>query len=309
MPRELCWRRKLRTEMNAGLRGPFSVTVGFLLAACTSNIPMPDVLPGPTFAPSPTATATTDPVTPMPSPTRTPEPPEPTLHIGGMARVVTNIAAGLPRWTEPTDKSSNRRLNRLYGTLDEGALVLLVDGPRTVDGIDYWQLWPSYWQNSSPLGWAAEAQPDGDLNLYPYEPPCPPAEGLLAVHLAALGRLESLSCFGDRLLTLSGVVTCESGHGDGVLAGPILSSRTWCWLDNYLQLAGPAVTGLVADPHDTPYFSGTYRIRGRFDDPEARYCYGTPFGTNLEGRQDPGDPGAVMECRMFFVVSDAEPVH
>jgi hypothetical protein len=215
---------------------------------------------------------------------------------------------GLRRWVDPADKNSHPALNEKYGSLDVGKRVLLVDGPITIEGTDYWQIYPSndfYQLNSSPLGWAAASRADGTPNLAPYQPSCPSPDGLTAGQLAALDGLERLACYGDRELTLSGALKCESGIADGFLAGPMLSSTTWCGLDDALGVFGPVVTGLVRDPHGTPVFRGSYELKGHLDDPGAAFCHQVPFGTSLGGSSDPGDPGAIVECRMFFVVTAA----
>jgi hypothetical protein len=267
------------------------------LSGCASPIPQPTS--SPTVAPTPIPTQQPT-QTDQPSPT-----PQPTLHVDGLATVITD---GLRRWADPADRNSHRGLNEKYGRLEAGTRVLLVEGPVTIGGTDYWQLYPSYWNYATPLGWAPGSKADGTPNLAPYQPVCPSPDGLTAAQLAALDRFEQLACYGDRELTLRGSLKCESGAGDGIIAGPMLSSRTWCGLDGAVAMFGPVVTGLVEDPSGTPVFRGSYELKGHFDDPGAGFCHQVPFGTSLAGSADPGDPGAICECRMFFVVTSATPM-
>jgi hypothetical protein len=218
-----------------------------------------------------------------------------------MARVTTE---SLGRWADPADQRANRKLNRNYGRIEHGALVLLVDGPQLVDEIEYWQLWPSYWDGPSPLGWAPATSREGDMNLEPVQPPCPPPAGLMAVHLAALDPIERLACFGDSPLSLRGDVTCVGGEADREIAGPFINPHRWCDMDGYLDLYGMAITKIGPDQNET--YRGAFEVRGHFDDPESSTCYAVPFGSSVEGGRSPGDPGAIVECRLLFVVTSAE---
>ncbi|MEA2677437.1 MAG: hypothetical protein QOJ81_1578 [Chloroflexota bacterium] len=227
----------------------------------------------------------------------------PHLHVDGTATVTRG---GLELLADPADQTPHHGRWTLYRHLEAGARVLLVDGPREVDGIEYWQIYPSTHGYTVPLGWAPAASADGAVNLDPFQPLCPQIETLTAAALGALNGLEALSCFGSQELTLRGLVTCSFGIADGILAGPMMNSNIWCSMDDALGLMGPVITALHSDTANTPVFTGTYEVRGHFDDPGAQECYGTPFGTSLNGSHNPGDPGAMQECRTFFVVTAAE---
>jgi hypothetical protein len=257
-----------------------------LMTGCANPTPTPS----PTLSPTPTPSA-------EPSPS-----PEPALRVDGLATVVRD---GLELWTDPTDQNGRQPERSDYLEMAVGTDVLLVDGPQVVDGVDYWQVYPSTRDYTTPLGWAAAENAEGMLNLAPSEPRCPSVESLTAAQLGAIDRLEQLSCFGSQELTLRGQITCYHGIADGILAGPMLNSHIWCLIDDALGLSGPVITALHATG-DAPVFRGAFEIRGHFDDPGAQHCYGTPFGTSLEGSRDPGDPGAIQQCRTFFVVTAAE---
>jgi hypothetical protein len=224
------------------------------------------------------------------------------LHVDGLATVVRD---GLELWADPADQNGPQHRRRDYLKLAVGTEVLLVGGPQVVDGVDYWQLYPSTSDLATSLGWVAAAAPDGTLNLVPFQPNCPPLSEILAAQIGGLDDLEPLACFGDTELILSGTVSCSFGIADGFLAGPIMSSSTWCILDGAMGLFGEPITGLVDTTSTHPGLHGTFVISGHFDDPGAQHCYQTPFGTSLEGSRDPGDPGAIQMCRTFFVVASA----
>ncbi len=278
--------------------------VVFALAACTTNVPPPTPISLPSSA---EPTPSTAPTTPAPTPSPTPSPTrthDASLHVDGLASVTKD---GLRRWVDPADKQANKELDRPFEPLAQGVIVLLVDGPRTFDGIDYWQVHTSQFQDNTPLGWVAAIDGAGNPNLVPFQAPCPIGEPTASDIAGRIGvdRESVLECFGDREIILQGQVRCERIEADGVLAAPFFSSNVWCQLDQVLTLQGKAAFDLLDPQSGSQMTTGRYELRGHFDDPESRYCYWTPFGTNLEGRRDPGDPSAIVECRLFYVVTSA----
>jgi hypothetical protein len=254
-----------------------------LAAACAS----------PTPTPSPTPSATPLPTGAPPSPAPTP----PLLHVDGLATV---MRPGLTLVANPTAPQSRPNRNKEYLQLDVGTEVLLVQGLFVDRGV-YWQLYPSTTTQTTPLGWLPTFA-DGEVNLEVLQPVCPAADGITAAQVASLEPIERVSCYGDRELTLRGTLTCNFGVADGVLAGPMLNSNTWCSMDGLMNVYGSVVTAV---PSPFSNLTGSYEVRGHFDDPGAQECYETPFGTSLGGSQSPGDPGAIQQCRTFFVVTSA----
>ena len=289
-------------------RCPATILLGaiFVLSGCATNVlpPTPTPLPSSAEATPSTTPERPTPTPPSPSPSRTYDP---SLHVDGLASVTKD---GLRRWVDPADKRANDKLDHPFERLEQGSTVLLVDGPRTVDGVDYWQVYSSHYLDHAPLGWAAASDVDGGPNLVPYRPSCPTGEPTARdlADAAGVDRLAVLDCFGGREIILQGTVRCQRLQADGVLAAPFFSSNAWCQLDQRLTLEGQAAFDLLGPQLDSQFVSGSYEIHGHFDDPESRYCYWTPFGTSLEGRQDPGDPSAIVECRLFYVVTSATPL-
>jgi hypothetical protein len=257
-----------------------AVFLVLMAAACAAPVPTPTNTAPPTAAPSPTAPAA--------------------LRVDAIATVTTDL---LQRWVDPAHKS---RDPKRLPPIALGARVLLVDGPMTVDGTTYWQVFGGPFADySDPLGWAPAMDPGGTAALTPFAPSCPPAADVIAAQLAGLDRFEPLACYANGELVLHGTVKCSTVVGDGILAGLMLSSTTTCGLDGLLALFGD-LGGLFESAQIHPDVPPTFEIRGHFDDAGAQHCYGTPFGTPLNGSRTPGDPGAIQECRLFFVVTAAQ---
>lgn len=124
-----------------------------------------------------------------------------------------------------------------------------------------------------------------------------------------MGSLAALKCFGDAMLTLEGTVRCTGLVRDGGPGGPSwLDPYAGCAMDEALALYGRPVTALLDDgapPPPNPV-SGRYRVRGHFDDPEAKTCSMLPIGVSVASPIGHPDPEAVMACRQMFVVTEVE---
>jgi len=127
--------------------------------------------------------------------------------------------------------------------------------------------------------------------------------------LRSMGGIAALDCFGDTTLTLEGVVRCTKLVRDGGPGGPSwLDPYSGCAMDEALGLYGRPVTALLDDgtpPPPNPV-SGRYRVRGHFDDPEARTCSMLPIGVSVTSPVGSPDPEAVLLCRQSFVVTEVE---
>lgn len=127
--------------------------------------------------------------------------------------------------------------------------------------------------------------------------------------LKTMGSLAALKCFGDATLTLEGTVRCTALVRDGGPGGPSwLDPYAGCAVDEALALYGRPVTALLDDgtpPPPNPV-TGRYRVRGHFDDPEAKTCSMVPIGVSVSSPIGPPDPEAVIACRQMFVVTEVE---
>jgi hypothetical protein len=45
-------------------------------------------------------------------------------------------------------------------------------------------------------------------------------------------------------------------------------------------------------------------VRGHFDDPDAAHCVSTSWGVTLGPNPGPGEPGAILQCRLDFVTTE-----
>ncbi len=124
-----------------------------------------DVPPAPTAVPLPTPT-------PQPVLTPTPTPlPDDVLFVGGTATVSNVDEAGLVARQAPGAE------NPIQGTLAEGTVVEVLDGPLLADSFEWWLIQDSEGNG----GWSASGSPDGVPWLLPpglVEDDPPPAEGV-----------------------------------------------------------------------------------------------------------------------------------
>ena len=293
------------------------VLAAVLLTACGAPIPSPTTngTPAQTTAPtgtpglSPSPTHAVAPIhTPPPTPGYVPPSPATSLQVGGLARVAVEL---LRQVVDPDNPTAHPRQNRALDPLVNGDVVLLRNGPRSVGGREFWQVYDSssplpFDDRGKPLGWVP-AQRDEIATLTPFQPPCPPTLPTTAAELQELqvsSRFTGLSCFGSRELVLSGEVHCDESHGDGVLGAPFFDGRRTCTLDG-VYLTGRPIFDLLPDESGAPHheIEGMYEVRGQFDHPGSQQCSWIPFGTDIGGPGPVPDPGAVASCRQFFVVT------
>jgi hypothetical protein len=157
---------------------------------------------------------------------------------------------------------------------------------------------------------------DQEAWLVPAELTCPPDPDLDVV--AGLNPFERLACYGDRPLTLNGVIwqPCCGYVGTFVYEPGWLS---WPSSVAYLQTAGDegpetGGIGIRFDPADAlvrPEFADIVRVIGHMDDPAANTC--TVKVDEWALSSDPTlvvDPEALayapIGCRTEFVVDSIE---
>ena len=195
--------------------------------------------------------------------------------------------------------------------LPEGTDLLVIDGPRTASGYDWWQVVPMAVENlSAPgFGWVAAASREGEPWLEPGTVECPRRpENLTA--LAALSDGAALACFArDPITVRARLVSCNCDvDGPGTDPG---------WLG--LGLGAPPI--LLVDPSDAGppenpenWFplhldpdagvdpvpiDAIVDVTGIFDHPAAEGCTVTGF-------DEP--PAPSIACRFAFAVTDLDVV-
>jgi hypothetical protein len=181
----------------------------------------------------------------------------------------------------------------VVGSVELGAVVVIVSGPRDVGGSTWYELrWPPD-ADSFQGGWV---HVNGQGALAPVELPCPvTTSGLLG--MLAWDRVR---CFGGAQVTIEGTV----GHCQG---GVVLVDPGWlgyaCW-------AVSDATGSI-DIHAAPTSGIAFpddivraRLMGHFDDPAAASC------VSLEDPDPAGRTPSATEqvflCREAFVVDTYE---
>lgn len=300
--RALVFAAVLLTACGAPLPSP--TTTGTLVTAIAAT---PDSQPS---SPTPTLTVAPTP-TPLPTPSYVPPPPADSLHVDGLAVVAVER---LRQVVDPENPTAHPRQNRALYVLVDGDAVQLTDGPRTIDGRDFWQVFDpdqpgviDLWSGTGqPLGWVP-AQLDGAATLTPFQPDCPTTLPTTAAELQRIQQLSELTgfaCFGSREIVLTGQVRCYDGHGDGVLGAPFFDGRRACELDG-VHINGQPIFDLLPASGPPREIVGTYEVRGQFDHPDSRRCTWIPFGT-APGPSGVPDPGAVASCRQLFVVTAVE---
>jgi len=213
----------------------------------------------------------------------------------------------IPQLVDPTHPNHDRDIAERLGTLSAGEKVFLADQTRYKGG-SYWQVLREADSGSLPLGWIPQLI-DGELTLDPFRPECPSAFPLSAADLETLGGLQTLTCYGNQELTMTGTVHCDRVQADLAISGAsFLDPNRSCQLDSQLHLYGRNVTSLLDTPTSVEAVDGRYLVRGHFDDGEAQACFFIPFGTPPGGPTQPPDPRAVVTCRQLFLVSNATPL-
>ena len=265
----------------APLRLPAIAVAAIIAAACSSQ-PVPVPMPTTALSPAPAAADATS-------------SPAPVLRVDGMASVVTTTGLAV------SEIPDLRTVDRSTPVLPRGAVVFLVDGPRTIKGVDWWLVQQDDRAAPPQFGWVALT---GPARLAPLATACPSGAAVDVHTLRNLGMLAALSCFGGSEITLRGLVTCRAESIDYVVGGPSwLDSYRSCVLDDALALNGPEALAGV-DPIEGGDIA-RYEVRGHFDDPQAKTCSPISFGVTVTTPVGPPEVEAVLTCRQMFVVTVA----
>ena len=302
-----------RTWMVGALAATLAVLVG-----CTSAGPagIADPVPSPSSStssgdvPSPSssaaAVASAAPPSPVPS----------SLVVAGLGPNTLGVVVatdGLRVRSLPTVGDESKRLEP---TLPEGLRFYVADGPVPADGYAWYQVQPYGGREPFPFGWIAGGSRDGEpwIERYPLgcDTPAPTAGSLVTGE-----PLEHLFCSlaGDSPRTsppgpdveVEGDVYCTLADDHwGALSGPgWIDQLGYCELRTdagSIRLPGAPMIGrleLSSKPVE-----GRYAIVGHFDDRGARDCREAGFDGS-----DPPDPvQVVLQCRTYFVVTDATPL-
>jgi hypothetical protein len=199
-----------------------------------------------------------------------------------------------------TGKSASEIQNAGSETLNSGAIVFIIGGPRDAGGTRTWLMTT---EAARAPGWFPAQDANGDSTITALSPNCPDTTQTLTLDdLRPLGRIGSLACFGSTDIQLTGHVECLSGTEDGGLGGTSWQfDGVHCYMGGDYTIYGKAMTRELDQAGDAYPLAGTYLVRGHFDDPESNNCGFYQFATSI--LEHVGDAAPVMECRKQFVAT------
>ena len=286
----------------AGCGSPGTVPTATETASASpvSSTGVPEATPSVSEAPSPSASASPRPAG--------------QLEVDGLARTTVD---GLRIREDPGTGSVS------LGTVIEGEIGYVVDGPVSADGFDWYLLSALGLPMSSgcitPIdttpfncpvwfGWAAAEGSDGDAWLVPGEIACPewPNPAITDDFVFGVPAYGYLACFGDEARTVVGFypeIPEDAGLGGACAGVPTDMAWITCNL-GYEQIVGDPAAGffgaglpLAIDPAtvEMPARGQWIEITGRYGHPAAQECTW-------------GDPPeeTILGCRAQFVVESAQ---
>ena len=178
--------------------------------------------------------------------------------------------------------------------------VLVVDGPRDVDGYTWYQVLPIRPEGlrERPFGWVALASREGEPWLVMEDISCPVSSDLGGI--LRLAPEERLACYGGRTIQFRG-----GQGGCGVADGlPVSYEPRWLRSESGcgFGLEPGQISLVLRFPPGVPNDFGidpTVDVIGHFDDSGAATCVGT---ANYPEITAPTKAEAVALCRTEFVV-------
>jgi hypothetical protein len=216
----------------------------------------------------------------------------------------------------PADRAFESPLHageRVLRPLGESAHVMIVGGPTSPNGAEYWQIADRAFPGCcAPFGWVPAMQTSGESALEPFELNCPaPGATVSGDDIYELGVLEAASCYGDAEFTMRGLVTCGRPVVDTFLtiAGPAWANDpTLCAIDRALPLYGPAVTNLFDATGNGAEFDATVELSAHFNDPSSAACRWAPATSlSIDVPDDAPVDTAQFACRTSIYVTTATP--
>lgn len=309
-----------------------TLALAFPVLAC-GTAPVPTATPGPpvgSAVPSATRSGPSGPLeqrTPSPEPNATPTvepPPSPSptpagLHVNGLARVTVNELRRLADPERPRDhafESPAAAFANYLSPLRRDQEVFLIDGPRELDGRQYWKVADDPFGCCAPFGWIGATSASGDPTIEPVEVECPDlSQTFVAFRFPGVNRLGVVSCFGSTEVRVRGVLTCEQPTADASywLGGvpwiePLPEPRS-CYLDNFeeqISVYGHPVTSLLDNPNYAVYYTDFVELTGHFNDSASSDCVWTQGDFMQFDVSDAPKETAVFSCRNRFVVTAVE---
>jgi hypothetical protein len=169
----------------AALAAGAMVAGGFFKRGPAPTLPAVVILPSPSGTPSAEAPSPTS--TPTEAPTSTPAAPSRILAKDTIA-IVTKAGDGLRVRSAPSVGADSKKLTPL---LKAGTRMLIVRGPVSADGYDWYEVRP----DNGPFGWVAAGK-GGEDWIAPVEASC--ADDIDEAALWTVDPIDFLVCYGGR---------------------------------------------------------------------------------------------------------------
>lgn len=263
----------------------------------------------PTKTDTPEATATASP--PSAEPTAA-TPATPVIPTDAYARI---DASGVPIGETP-GASPDRTMSE--GPLPIGLLVYVVQGPVSIDGVDWYLIATTYSPDQDqfyPSGWVPEVGEDGMPALRPEIVYCPPLPADLDAMIALQKPVPTyfeVACFGGEEIRFEariGQIESECWEPWGVEPEWLGCNVPAAYLvplapdpdDPLIYPAfAPGVDTAILPHPDAPAPLPIVEIRGIFDHPAAQDCRNR---LNYESEPEPIPALTILGCRTQFVVT------
>ena len=228
--------------------------------------------------------------------------------------------------SKPEVSDDSKKLEPL---LQDGQLLVVLDGPVHASGYDWYQVQPTSDIDKEvmyPFGWVAAASRDGERWIEPETVECPerPTEITSISRINAKGRMYfEVTCFGGQEFTFLAKL-----HSPDATC-PVEVPWTWdpAWLGTceaeqvYLTAVEDDVTGYTLWPAWTPEIDLSMAptsdgprvdwpnvdVTGQFDHPAAQDCRNR---NNFDAPDSPEpDPAlTILNCRAQFVVTSMKEI-
>ena len=216
---------------------------------------------------------------------------------------------------------------KLEPLLQSGQLLVVVDGPTSASGYEWYQVQPVTQHDTDtptpPFGWVAAASKDGEPWIEPKTVTCPaaPTDPYGLTNLKAEGTMHyGITCFSGQEMTIEarlGIPEIMCGAEPLWLVEP-------AWLDTCISSGYTLVPLEIAEAYYTPAFAPGVDLsiagraeddfedwpiveaRGMFDHPAALTCRNVS-SYNPDVYPEPDRALTILGCRSQFVVTSIRP--
>jgi hypothetical protein len=297
----------------------FAASVLLLTAVgCASPVP-PTFSPGASNTPSPVPAVTPSTIaTPGATPTLQmgPTASPAGLRVGALAKVTVDQLQQVADPTRPRDgafQSPRSALARALSPLTSGQDVYLLEGPRTIDGRDWWRIADSAFVGCcAPFGWIPATTAQGAPAIQADQPICSPGSKVTAENIKGAGDFGWPACLSGADVALHGTLVCSRP----IIDAPYFLSgfSSWydsgyeCQVDSALNVYGSTLIDLIKTRGSSDGWQGSADLTGHFYEPTSdgcRWAEGDLYQIPVDNA--PIDT-AQFACQMRFFVTTVTPL-